>query len=340
MTAERPTSVHYIHRVRYSTQERIVGVFVLLAVGLFFALFAINSKTTHLFEDYVQLHLYVMNAEGIGRDTPVRILGIEVGKVERVEIAPDHRIRITVRIYERYTGLLRSDSVASIGKLSLFGRSSIDISAGSPYLPQLEDGTSLMAEEQLSFDQLVAEFQPVVKGIEESVRGFAALMDSIEANKVAGLLENLLYASGDVKQITSHLADGQGALGMALYDEGFQLGLARSLGSLEQALSTTEQRLQQIDPLLQNLEQLTAEVSKTVEQFSQLADETTTLVRSANTSLTSINLEIKHLPELIVRMNMLMEQTDRLMEGVSNSWLFAGGDRTQRPPTIAVQPHD
>lgn len=340
MATEQPSSVHYIHRISYSMQEKIVGIFVLLAIISFFTLFIINSKTTHLFDDYIHLHLYVNNAEGIGRDTPVRISGIEVGKVDRVEIAPDHRIRITVRVYERFTGLLRTDSIAAIGKLSLFGRSSIDITAGSPGLSQLEDGTALLVDEPLSFDQLVAELTPVVKGIEDSVQRFAALMAAIETDKVSKLVDHLLQASMDIQQISAQINSGQGTLGMALHDETFQQGLSHSVAALEKTLRATEHRLQQLDPSLQHLEQITVDTREASAHFPLLVDETTTMVRSVNTSLTSLNMEIKQLPELISRMNMLMEQTDRMLDGISNSWLFSSGDRTQRPPVIGMQPYD
>ena len=334
-------SIHYIHRMNYSTQEKLVGIFVLLALLVFFLLFAMNSKTTHLFDDYISLHLYVKNAEGISSETAVRISGIEVGKVAQVEIAPDNRIRITVRVYERYHSLLRQDSSAAIGKLSLLGRSSIDITAGSPELPGLEDGTALIVEEPLSFDQLIAELTPVIRGIEESVENFALVMAAIEPDKLNNTLNNLQLASEQVEQISRRLASGKGALGMAMYDDTFQQQLGNAVGTLESALYAAERRLQQLDPVLANMDSITRQTDQAATHFPLLVDETTQMVSNVNTSLTSLNMEIKQLPDLITRMNVLMEQTDRLLEGIANSWMFSSPDNPQQGQLIGVQPsHD
>lgn len=339
MAPEQQAPIHYIHRIRYSTQEKIVGLFVLLALLLFFLLFVSNSKTTHLFDDYIRLHIYVNNAEGIASDTPVRISGIEVGKVDQVEIAPDNRILIIVRVYDRYRSLLRSDSSAAIGKLSLLGRSSIEISAGSPELALLDDGAVLIAEEPLSFEQLIVEITPVVYAVEEAAKHFAEVMAAIDANKLDGLMDNLLQASEDIQQISTQLSSGQGALGMALYDEQFQQHLAGSVSKLEATLHSAEQRLQQLEPTLQHVEHIGAQSSLAADQLPGLMTESTLLVANINTSLTSLNMEIKQLPDLINRMNMLMEQTDRLLEGISNSWLFSS-DEAERSQLIGVQPHE
>ena len=338
MASEPSQSVHYIHRMNYSVQEKIVGIFILLAIGMFFFLFFVNSQTSHLFDDYITLNLYVKNAEGIASDTPVRISGIEVGKVDKVEFAPDHRIRIVVRVYERYQSLLRQDSSAAIGKLSLLGRSSIELSAGSPELPPLKDGTALLVDEPLSFEQLIAELTPVVRTIEQTVQHVAKLMLAIEPDKLHSLLDNLHLASQDMQQISTQVASGRGALGMALYDEQFQHQLSHASLALQASLQSAEQRLQQLGPILENLHTVSEHSHEAAEYLPELMAETTLMVNNINTSLTSLNMEIKQLPDLITRMNMLMEQTDRLLEGVANSWLFSSSDARQRRQLIGVQP--
>jgi hypothetical protein len=47
---------------------------------------------------------------------------------------------------------------------------------------------------------------------------------------------------------------------------------------------------------------------------------------------------MRELPELISRMKVLMERTDRLLEGISSSWLFSSEESRQRARLIGVQP--
>lgn len=51
--------IHYIHRLSYSVRERLVGVFVLVALAVVFGLIFINSRTSHLFEERISYHAYL-----------------------------------------------------------------------------------------------------------------------------------------------------------------------------------------------------------------------------------------------------------------------------------------
>lgn len=330
MAPAHTPSVHYIHRMSYSTQEKLVGVFILSALALFFMLFFINSQTTHLFEKHINLYLYVNNAEGISGETPVRISGIEVGKVDGVEITADNRILIIVRVYERYQSLLRQDSKAAIGKLSLLGRSSIEISAGSPTLSKLEDGSALLVEEPISLDQLIAEVTPVVTAVGETVQHFATVMLAIEPEKVQGIVDNLLALSQDLQQTGSQVASGQGSLGMVLHDQQFQQDLRQSLNSLATSL-------QQLEPILDNINKVSQHGDVAASDLPQLMQETRQMVNTINASVGSLSMEIQQLPELITRMNVVMEQTDQLLGVINNSWLFSDKDAPPPSPLIGVE---
>jgi hypothetical protein len=43
---------------------------------------------------------------------------------------------------------------------------------------------------------------------------------------------------------------------------------------------------------------------------------------------------------MVTRMKVLMEETDRLLEGVNNSWMFSSEDRQMRRKLIGVQPYN
>ncbi|MGM0593473.1 MAG: MlaD family protein [Pseudomonadota bacterium] len=331
--------IHYIHRMSYSTQERMVGAFVLGAVAILFVLLLANSKTLELFEETVTLQAYLKNAEGITTETTVKVSGIEVGRVERLDITPDNRIQISMRIKQRYRELIRQDSQAAIGKLSMFGRSTIDIEAGSPSLPTLPDGATIQVEEPLSMDQLIAELTPVVRAAESSVERFAAVMEAIDPKQVQSIVANLERSSADIRQVTGQIAEGRGSLGAVVYDEALEARLKGAVIALEGSLSQAEQRLAELAPVLDNVDTIARQTGEASHGFPALVEESQTMVGKVNTTLTSVNLEAKQIPELITRMNVLMEQTDRLLDGIANSWLFSDEADKERQKLIGVQPY-
>ncbi|MCC5854333.1 MAG: MCE family protein [Idiomarina sp.] len=338
MASQQGKRPHYIHRLSYSAQEKVVGLFVLLAAVIFFAVFVINSRSLHLFDDYIQLQLYVQNAEGVSRDTPVRISGIEVGRVDSVEITPEHLVLITVRVYDRYTSMLRTNSRASI-KLSLLGRTTIDLSAGNPNLPTLEDGTSLVVEEPISIDELLAQVAPMVDTVNVTLNHFSELLLAVKPGDVETLIGNTAAITTDLQAIIQKVAAGEGLIGHVLFDPEFQQQATRLLDHVEQTLLTAEARLGQLEPLLEALEPLLAETNKTIPHLPALMSETLTLLEYVNATLVGLQPEVQQLPDMIHRINVLMEQTDFLMNRVSDSWWFSRG-RTAPQQRIEVIPHD
>ena len=338
MSDNEQQRVHYIHRMSYTMQERIVGIFVLAALAVIFLLLFINSKTAHLFEDSVTFHAYLNNAIGISTDTPVKISGLDVGRVKALDISPDNRIHLQLIVYERYRNLVRSDSKASLGKLSVIGRSMVLIEAGSPDSPLLPDNATIEVEEPLSMDELIAELTPVVKAVEVSVEQFSKLITAIQPEQMQAIASNLQQSSENIRQISEQVQSGKGTLGMAVYDEQFRESFARTISAMDKTFTQAEARLKQMEPTLANLKNVSENTNEASVEFPVIASEFRELLANANTTLTGVNVEMRQLPELISRMKVLMERTDRLLEGISNSWMFSNEEDRQRATLIGVRP--
>ena len=93
---------HYIHRTSYSFQEKLVGSFVLGAAALILILLFSLLRQQNMFEDDFEVYAVLTSAEGLARQTAIKISGIEVGHVSNFEITPNNDIKVTLRIFERY----------------------------------------------------------------------------------------------------------------------------------------------------------------------------------------------------------------------------------------------
>jgi phospholipid/cholesterol/gamma-HCH transport system substrate-binding protein len=330
MTKQQP--VHYIHRMDYTLQERLVGIFLLSALAVVFMLMFINSKTAHLFEDRITLNAYLTKAEGISTETPVKISGIEVGKVSSLDIAPDHRIHVRLIVYKRYHSLVRTDSKAAVSKLSVLGKSVIEITAGSTAQTMLADEASINVEEPLSVDELLAGLTPVIQGVESSVKRFAEVMQQIEPQQVGNIVTNLEESAQNIQRISAQLNSKQGTIGMAINEPAFQQRFSSAVTSIDHAFVQMDKRLQELETLSRN-------ASESSKELPALTSEARTMLENTNAILTSVNVEMKQLPDLVTRMNVLMEETDRLLEGINNSWLFSTDEGKMRRKLIGVQPY-
>ncbi len=312
--------VHYIHHLSYSARERLVGVFVLVALAVIFGLIFINSRTSHLLEERITYHVYLKNAQGVSTESIVKVSGIEVGRVSSIDIAPDNRVHLELFVYQRFHNLLRADSRGSLSKLSVLGKAVIDISAGSVSAPLLPEGATLSIEEPKSLDELMADLAPVLEKVRQIVDGVATLVQAVDPADVATTSREMARTLESLRLVSAQIASGKGALGQAVFSAEAEHKVTSSLSSLETVLHKADQRLSEMRPLLANASAITDEGRTTTQELSALVVETKQLVNQMNTAMGTVNVELQQMPELVSRMKLLMDSTDRTLQGLQRIW--------------------
>ncbi|HWP94923.1 MAG TPA: MlaD family protein [Gammaproteobacteria bacterium] len=309
----RRPAVHYVHRLSYTAQERLVGVFVLTALALLLVLIVLSREAATLFQEKFTVYALMRNAQGISTDTKVRVSGIEVGEVASLDIAPDNRVRVEMEIFERFHELVRADSRAMLSKLSLFGNPAIEITTGSPDRPVLADGSEIQVDEAMSVDQILAEVMPALRNAQQTLERINAITQKLDPEDVAMTLGGVAQTSVNLEKITAQLAAGRGALGQLMFDPGAERDFSEALGALARTLGETEARMREIAPVL-------ADARTASRELPALLAESRRLVVQLNTTIATVNYELQSLPDMVVKTRQLMDQVDRTLTAIQNTW--------------------
>ncbi|MFA5925226.1 MAG: ABC transporter permease [Methylococcaceae bacterium] len=80
---------------------------------------------------------------GINRGSIVQVLGAEVGRVSNLNLAQDHKIRITIEVYEGQWTLIRTGAKALVNRLTNIGNALIEIKSDSMEALILPDGATI-----------------------------------------------------------------------------------------------------------------------------------------------------------------------------------------------------
>jgi phospholipid/cholesterol/gamma-HCH transport system substrate-binding protein len=119
----------------------LIGSALLLALFLSFLLL---GGGTDLFAQRATLTTYMPDATGLSTDSEVRLSGIRIGMVDKVEISgildPQRAIRVKVHVWKRYLKNIPEDSQTDIDTDNIVGYAFIDINAGKSIVPIGEDG--------------------------------------------------------------------------------------------------------------------------------------------------------------------------------------------------------
>ena len=270
---------HYIHRIDYTTQERIAGAFVLVAVGILMWLMLSSGKTTHLFEDKLTIYGKLENAQSVNAGTEVQVSGLVIGAVDTVDITDNNQLVATMKILKKYHNLLRTDSTATLTSfdIALLGKSAIEISAGSPDAQLLPDGSTITITQPPSLADLADEIEPLFKSLEASIKRMNAILQSIDPASVQDTLQNANAASRNMNDITRTIKSGDGVITQTLYDPAFKQNIDNTVVNLNQAsvkinqlLDALNQQAAQIPGLLNQVDPLLQEADKTIKATQRI----------------------------------------------------------------------
>jgi phospholipid/cholesterol/gamma-HCH transport system substrate-binding protein len=106
-----------------SIRKESVGLFVLGGLVLFgIGMFLIGDRH-QLFARHTEYHTEFANLSGLTKGAKVRVSGLDAGEVLTIEVpdSPAARFRLRFRIDARLGGLVRSDSVVTIGREGVVG---------------------------------------------------------------------------------------------------------------------------------------------------------------------------------------------------------------------------
>jgi phospholipid/cholesterol/gamma-HCH transport system substrate-binding protein len=200
--------------------ETKVGLLVfsaLLAIVLFGYWVGLISP----FSNHHELRIMYNYAGGIEVGSPVRVMGIKVGKVTAIEFKADNKtesgeevkLQITVQIEKKAWGSVRQDSQFFINLAGVIGEKFLEISPGSTQLPELKPGQSVRGEDPPRIDQLISQSYglagKIIQMIEKnegSVTNTIAQVDRLltNFNKTLQLLEKTKN-NKDVERMVNNL---------------------------------------------------------------------------------------------------------------------------------------
>ncbi len=330
---QRHSGVHYVHRIRYSVLERLVGLFVLATIVVLIGLLLATEKVREYFEEPFIIYGELSTAQGVGKDTVVRIAGIEAGSVSAM-MGEGNEIIITMHISERFRGKLHADAKAELGGLSLLGNPSIDIHPGTRGEPLLQEEAILPVLGTESINELIFGIGPILTHVEDLTKELKNIVAVVNAERVDTTVENIRRFSLNLREISDHIRAGEGLIGAAVYDEGLRRNAENSMNALEKSLTATQQTMETAHKTLTVVKQRVAELEPVIANATELSESTKEAARSlpglvsgleqtvsqVNVTLSTLNTELQQFPDLVTRLKLLLDKATTTLDSLRRVW--------------------
>ena len=180
-------------RAPSTTQLLVITAFALSCFGILLFLWITFGGATPFKAKSYQVKVPFTEASQLAEQSDVRISGVDVGKVESIELGPQGKEAVALlNIDDKYAPLPRSTR-AMLRTKTLLGETYVELTPGSKGEPPLEDGGTLPSAnvaESVQLDEIFQAFDPKTR------RAFQTWMQEA-AVAIEGQGQNLSYAIGN-----------------------------------------------------------------------------------------------------------------------------------------------
>ena len=213
--------------------ELKVGVLTITAIVILaLTIFFLTGDRGFPWQRY-SLKTRFASVPGLKAGSPVRVAGLDVGTVTNVTLA-GNQVDVTFELSQDVRERITTDSVATLGSVSLLGESAVDITASATGTPIPEWG-------YVPQGRTAAQFTDLANEVGEGVQNLSALISDIRGGRgtVGKLMtDEQLYAelnrfAVSARTLTDSLRSDRGTLGRLMNDR-------RAAESLEAALANIQ----------------------------------------------------------------------------------------------------
>lgn len=240
------------------------------------------TGTTGLFTRKLTLFVYVDNAGGLRGGAPVRLEGVDVGNVIGIRVVPNrspYPVEIKMKVSSKYADFIKTDSVVMLSTAGVLGETFVDIDSRSAKGRQVQDGTTLQAQDVPDLQDVVRASQGTLQNVDILLKRADRIFAAIESGQGSvgkliydkSLYTNLNSSVVELQGILNDINNGRGSIGKLLKDEEMYQKLNTSIDKLNGIVTDIDSGKGTVGKLIKDPE-LYNNLNQTVAKANQLVD--------------------------------------------------------------------
>lgn len=211
--------------------EKKVGMFFLLGLIILGILLEVGEKWNP-FEKNVPYKTYLTSITGLKTGDPVRLAGVDVGRITRISVLSD---KIQIDFEVKPETRIHTDTVAGLRLTNLLGGQFLGLTFGTPSAPLLPAGSTVVGKDSANIDIIVDNVSDLAKDAKTLITNLNRNQEEV-LKKVSGMLDenrgNLKGAIANINSISAKLDHGDGSLALLLNDKKLYSDTSATMASL------------------------------------------------------------------------------------------------------------
>jgi phospholipid/cholesterol/gamma-HCH transport system substrate-binding protein len=215
-------------KVRWSKLK--VGILGLSAFIILFVLVFLLTSSKGIFQNYVMLRTYMSDASGLPDGASVRLNGITVGYLDKLQLTnsrdPKRTVEFQMKVKKQFLKNIPVDSVVAVSAANVLGDKFINIAKGqSP--ETVQPGAELKSYESKDIPEMMAQMGNVLDSFQTVVGRVDSLLAGVEAGrgnlglflKDEELYRRLNGIAAEGQRLLTDIRTANGTIGKLIYSD-------------------------------------------------------------------------------------------------------------------------
>ncbi len=194
-------------KINNETKIGIMVTICLIALGALTCKvgdFSLNKKGYEIKAEFI-------NIDGVETNAPVRLNGLEIGKVTDIEIIYGDQTKMLLTIWIDETAKVKDQVKASVKTMGLMGEKYIALTDSGEGDVYLEKDSLVIGQEPLDIDALMAKGDVIADNVNLALENIVEITDNVKErlalNKesIDQIIENLKYVSENFEELSGDL---------------------------------------------------------------------------------------------------------------------------------------
>jgi len=204
-----------------------IGAFILIGLVVFLAIIYLLGAQARYFERKYALRAEFTEVGGLIEGATVRLAGVQIGRVTKVELPPEPggKVQVTLTLARRFADRVRRNSEARIVTQGLLGDKLVEITIGSADAPPLKPGDTIATRNPFEMQEMFSAGAETLGQVNQLAVTLRKTMDRVdrmtdEVEKGKGWLHVLIYEEPEsLRRLNALLTSTQQLLAQAQNDE-------------------------------------------------------------------------------------------------------------------------
>ena len=287
--------------------KAVILLVLMTALVLTFLLYVMFARG--VFENTQRLVLVSEDSEGVIPGMDMTFAGFPIGRVQRVELAPDGKARILVDVAKKDAKWLRVSSVFTMEK-SMVGETRLRAYSGILTDPPLEEGamrTVLRGDTAAEIPKLVASARTLLENLDSMTASGSSINNSL----------------ANIDTLTGRFSGKYGVLGGALGGEAQAQKLLKTLGRIDSLLLKTDQRVFGKQGVMDDAQAAVRQLNVVLKDASNSLKKVDAVLAEAQQVAGNANAATKDLGALRAEVDASLRKVTRLIDEINRKWPFA-----------------